>query len=157
MFSNLTDQFVAISEEAVAQVQPADQPCDPELIKEQAFAVVTFLGGFLFRLANGASGMANAKQLEGYLHAVIAGVAAEHRSDPGTDYLPLGVLPGRDENASSYIGPADDVEGIGDSVQAHYRPEHRRRVYGTGVEGGDHLAELVGLITNGEPDGEFLE
>jgi DNA-binding transcriptional regulator YbjK len=79
VFTNLTDQFVAISEAAVAQVQPADQPRDPKLIKEQAFAVVTFLGGFLFRLANGASGMANAKQLEGYLHAVIAGVAAEHR------------------------------------------------------------------------------
>jgi DNA-binding transcriptional regulator YbjK len=78
VFTTLTDQFVAISEEAVAQVQPADQPRDPELIREQAFAVVTFLGGFLFRLANGASGMANAKQLEGYLHAVIAGVAAEH-------------------------------------------------------------------------------
>jgi hypothetical protein len=78
VFTTLTVQFVAISEEAVAQVQPADQPRDPELIREQAFAVVTFLGGFLFRLANGASGMANAKQLEGYLHAVIAGVAAEH-------------------------------------------------------------------------------
>ena len=85
VFTNLTDLFVAISEEAVAQVQPADQPCDPELIKEQAFAVVTFLGGFLFRLANGASGMANAKQLEGYLHAVIAGVAAEHGRIRGTD------------------------------------------------------------------------
>jgi DNA-binding transcriptional regulator YbjK len=81
VFTTLTDQFVAISEEAVAQAQPAD----PELIKEQAFAVVTFLGGFLFRLANGASGMANAKQLEGYLHAVIAGVAAEHGRIRGRD------------------------------------------------------------------------
>jgi DNA-binding transcriptional regulator YbjK len=85
VFTNLTDQFIAISEEAVTQVQPAGQPRDAELIKEQAFAVVTFLGGFLFRLANGASGMANAKQLEGYLHAVIVGVAAEHRRIRGTD------------------------------------------------------------------------
>jgi AcrR family transcriptional regulator len=78
VFTTLTDQFVAISEEAVAQVQPPDHPRDQELIKEQAYAVVTFLGGFLFRLANGTPGMANAEQLEGYLHAVIAGVAAEH-------------------------------------------------------------------------------
>jgi DNA-binding transcriptional regulator YbjK len=78
VFQNLMDQFVAISEEAVAELQPAGASPDRELIKEQAFAVVTFLGGFLFRLANGLARLENAKQLEGYLHAVIAGVAAEH-------------------------------------------------------------------------------
>ena len=46
----LMDRFVAISEAAVAQVQPVGAPADQELIKDQAFAVVTFLGGFLFRL-----------------------------------------------------------------------------------------------------------
>ena len=40
--------------------------------------MITFLGGFLFRLANGIAGVRNARELEGYLHAVIAGVAAEH-------------------------------------------------------------------------------
>ena len=40
--------------------------------------MVTFLGGFLFRLANGLARLENAKQLESYLHAVISGVAAEH-------------------------------------------------------------------------------
>ncbi len=78
VFQNLMDQFVAISEEAVAQLQPAGVPPNRELIREQAFAVVTFLGGFLFRLANGLARLENAKQLEGYLHAVIAGVATEH-------------------------------------------------------------------------------
>jgi DNA-binding transcriptional regulator YbjK len=78
VFQRLMDQFVAISEEAVAQLQPAGLPPDRELIRKQAFAVVTFLGGFLFRLANGLARLENAKQLEGYLHAVIAGVAAEH-------------------------------------------------------------------------------
>jgi DNA-binding transcriptional regulator YbjK len=78
VFGSLMDQFVAISEEAVAQLQPADHPPDRELIREQASAVVTFLGGFLFQLANGLTRLENAKQLEGYLHAVIAGVAAEH-------------------------------------------------------------------------------
>ena len=72
------DRFVAISEAAVAQVQPAGQPADPELIKEQAFAVVTFLGGFLFRLAYGLAEMDSAERLERYLHSVIAGVAADH-------------------------------------------------------------------------------
>jgi len=74
----LMDRFVAISEAAVAQVQPAGAPPDQDLIKEQAFAVVTFLGGFLFRLAYGLVHLDSAKSLEGYLHGVIAGVAAEH-------------------------------------------------------------------------------
>jgi DNA-binding transcriptional regulator YbjK len=78
IFDSLMDQFIAIGEEAVAEVQPAGVALDRELIKEQALAVINFLGGFLFRLANGSSGPETAKQLEGYLYAVIAGVAAEH-------------------------------------------------------------------------------
>jgi hypothetical protein len=78
VFDGLMDQFVAISEAAVAQVQPVEAPPDRELIKEQAFAVVTFLGGFLFRLAYGLTDMDSAESLERYLHSVIAGVAADH-------------------------------------------------------------------------------
>jgi DNA-binding transcriptional regulator YbjK len=78
MFDGFMDQFVAISEAAVEQVQSADAAPDRELIKEQAFAVVTFLGGFLFRLAYGLTNLDSAKSLERYLHSVIAGVAAEH-------------------------------------------------------------------------------
>ncbi len=78
VFDGLMDQFVAISEAAVAQVQPVGTPPDQELIKEQAFAVVTFLGGFLFRLAYGLTEMDSAKCLEQYLHSVITGVAADH-------------------------------------------------------------------------------
>jgi len=73
------DRFVAISEAAVAQVQPAGTPPDSALVKEQAFAVVTFLGGFLFRLAYGLVRLDGAKSLEAHLRSVIAGVAAEHR------------------------------------------------------------------------------
>jgi hypothetical protein len=78
VFDGLMDQFVAISEAAVAQVQPVGAPPDQELIKEQAFAVVTFLGGFLFQLAYGLTEMDSAKNLQRYLHSVIAGVAADH-------------------------------------------------------------------------------
>lgn len=74
----LTDRFVAISEAAVAQLHPAGTSADPELIKRQAFAVVTFLGGFLFRLAYGLAEMDSAKTLETYLRSVIDGVAANH-------------------------------------------------------------------------------
>ncbi|SPM32723.1 hypothetical protein MRAB57_522 [Mycobacterium rhizamassiliense] len=77
-FDGLMDRFVALGEAAVAQVQPAGTS-DPELIKEQAFAVVTFLGGFLFRLAYGLTDLDSAKSLEKYLHSVIAGVAADHQ------------------------------------------------------------------------------
>jgi DNA-binding transcriptional regulator YbjK len=78
VFEKLMDRFVAIGEEAVAQLLPSNAPLDTTLVKAQAFAVITFLGGFLFRLANGIPGLHSARQLEGYLHAVIAGVAAEH-------------------------------------------------------------------------------
>ena len=84
VFDGFMDRFVAISEAAVEQVQPANTGSDRELIREQAFAVVTFLGGFLFRLAYGLTHLDNAKSLERYLHSIIAGVAAEHsRSDDG--------------------------------------------------------------------------
>src|SRR3954447_20996333 len=61
VFEDLNDRFVAISETAVAQVQPTDAPADPALVKDQAFAVVTFLGGFLFRLAYGLARIDGAK------------------------------------------------------------------------------------------------
>lgn len=77
MFDGFMEQFVAISEAAVEQVQSADTAHDRELIKEQAFAVVTFLGGFLFRLAYGLTQLDSAERLESYLRSVIAGVAAE--------------------------------------------------------------------------------
>lgn len=79
VFDDLMKQFVAISEAAVAQVQPAGAPTNTKLIKEQAFAVVTFLGGFLFRLAYGLTDLDSAESLERYLHSVISGVAADHQ------------------------------------------------------------------------------
>jgi DNA-binding transcriptional regulator YbjK len=80
VFDGFMGRFVAISEAAVLQVQGADMSADRELVKEQAFAVVTFLGGFLFRLAYGLTHLNSAKSLERYLHSVIVGVAAEHSS-----------------------------------------------------------------------------
>jgi AcrR family transcriptional regulator len=77
-FDGLMDRFVAISEAAVSQAQPVGAPPDPELVKAQAFAVVTFLGGFLFRLAYGLTEVISAESLEQYLHSVITGVAADH-------------------------------------------------------------------------------
>jgi len=77
-FHGLMDRFVSIGEEAVAQLQPQNAPLDTTLVKAQAFAVITFLGGFLFQLANGIAGLHSAGELEDYLHAIIAGVAAEH-------------------------------------------------------------------------------
>ena len=72
VFESLADRFVAISEAAVAQVQPAGTLPDSAVVKEQAFAVVTFLGGFLFRLAYGIAGVYSAKDLEALLRSVIA-------------------------------------------------------------------------------------
>ena len=77
VFQSLTSSLPSVKA-AVAQVRPAGSPADRDLVREQAFAVVTFLGGFLFRLANGLARLESAEKLDGYLHAVIAGVAAEH-------------------------------------------------------------------------------
>lgn len=77
-FDGLMERFVAISEAAVAQSQPVATRRDRELIKAQAFAVSTFLGGFLFQLAHGLTHLDSAERLEQYLHSVIAGVAADH-------------------------------------------------------------------------------
>lgn len=78
VFENLAGRFVAISEAAVAQVQPVGSPIDSTLVSEQAFAVVTFLAGFLFQLAFGIARVQTPKELEVLLRSVIAGVAAEH-------------------------------------------------------------------------------
>jgi len=42
VFDGLMEQFLALGEEAVAQVQPAGVPPDEDLIKEQALAVITY-------------------------------------------------------------------------------------------------------------------
>lgn len=78
IFDGFMGRFVAISEAAVLQVHDSEFSADQELIKEQAFAVVTFLGGFLFRLAYGLTPAGSAASLERYLRSVITGVAAEH-------------------------------------------------------------------------------
>ncbi|MFZ3304476.1 MAG: hypothetical protein WA227_12775 [Mycobacterium sp.] len=81
VFENLMDRFVGISEAAVNQVQPAGVPPDPALVKEQAFAVVTFLGGFLFRLAYGVAGLDDAKSLEAY-EGVLGNASSVERLEP---------------------------------------------------------------------------
>lgn len=78
VLDGLMDRFVALSEAAVAQMQPSGTVSDPELITAQAFAVVTFLGGFLFRLAFDLADVGDAASLERYLRALVAGVAADH-------------------------------------------------------------------------------
>ena len=65
VFDGLMDRFVAISEAAVAQVQPVGvHPLITDLIREQAFAVVTFLGRLIFQLAYGLVRLDSPKQLE---------------------------------------------------------------------------------------------
>ena len=113
VFDGLMDRFVAISEAAVAQVQPVGTTPDRELIKEQAFAVVTFLGGFLFRLAYGLAEMDSAKRLMRYLHSVIAGVAADHAQiTDGRQRL------GRHQDSATRPRGADGVECVGDPIQS---------------------------------------
>jgi hypothetical protein len=84
VLDGLMERFVALSEAAVTQVQPIGAEPDATLIKAQAFAVVNFLGGFLFRLAFDLADAGDAENLERYLHSVIAGVAADHPRTHGS-------------------------------------------------------------------------
>ncbi|RDH79571.1 TetR family transcriptional regulator [Mycolicibacterium moriokaense] len=79
VFDDFFNKFVALSEAAVGEVQQTRGNVDQVLIKQQAFAVVTFLGGFLFRLAYGLADGVDAAALESLLRGVISGVAEEHK------------------------------------------------------------------------------
>jgi DNA-binding transcriptional regulator YbjK len=69
--------FVALSEQAVTQVQP-DGPVDPVLVEEQAYAVTTFLNGVMVRQVIGDRRLETAEELTRLLHALVAGIAAPH-------------------------------------------------------------------------------
>ena len=69
--------FVALSEQAVTQVQP-DGPVDPALVEEQAYAVTTFLNGVMVRQVIGDPRLETAEELTRLLHALVAGIAASH-------------------------------------------------------------------------------
>ncbi len=151
------DTFRAIGEEAVAQVQPADQPLDRDLIREQAVAVINFLGGFLFRLANGIAEIETADELEAFLYAVIAGVAAEHprlraagrpakRSPPGLTKTRPWTPAARTRSKASPIlsrlkvGPIMGVGSIAPSAKAAMV-----------------CSEFIRPVGDGESDGQLLE
>jgi DNA-binding transcriptional regulator YbjK len=71
--------FVALSEQAVTQVQP-DGAVDPALVKEQAYAVTTFLNGVMVRQVIGDPRLETAEELTRLLHALVAGIAASHHA-----------------------------------------------------------------------------
>jgi DNA-binding transcriptional regulator YbjK len=74
-FDDAIAGFVALSEQAVTQVQP-DLPIDRALVEEQAHAVTTFLNGVTFRQAVGTRSIESAEELTRWLHALVAGIAA---------------------------------------------------------------------------------
>ena len=74
--------FVALSEQAVTQVQP-DGPVDSALVGEQAYAVTTFLNGVMVRQVIGDPRLETAEELTRLLHALVAGIAASHHAHAG--------------------------------------------------------------------------
>ena len=82
----VTARFAAMSEEAVAQLQPPGAALDSALINDQAFAITTFIAGLhLGYIYGGERQVESAEKLENLLHAVIDGVALRHRTTPITD------------------------------------------------------------------------
>jgi DNA-binding transcriptional regulator YbjK len=74
--------FVALSEQAVMQVQP-EGTVDRALVEEQALAVTTFLNGVIVRQVVGDRGVDSAEKLTRLLHALVAGVAATYHVHAG--------------------------------------------------------------------------
>ncbi|HEY2500679.1 MAG TPA: TetR family transcriptional regulator C-terminal domain-containing protein [Mycobacterium sp.] len=80
IFRENTMRFAAMSLEAVGQLQPADAGPDPALINDQAFAITTFIAGLqIGYVYGGERAVASAEKIDGYLHAVIEGVANRHK------------------------------------------------------------------------------
>ncbi|WAC91850.1 TetR/AcrR family transcriptional regulator [Mycobacterium sp. Aquia_213] len=73
--------FVALSEEAVTQLQPG--PVDRALVEKQARAITTFINGVIVRQVFGHPGVDSAEELTQLLHALVAGVAASHHVHNG--------------------------------------------------------------------------
>jgi DNA-binding transcriptional regulator YbjK len=74
--------FVALSEQAVTQLQP-DSPVDHTLVEKQARAVTTFINGVIVRQVFGHPGVESGEELTLLLHALVAGVAASHHVHTG--------------------------------------------------------------------------
>jgi DNA-binding transcriptional regulator YbjK len=73
--------FVALSEQAVTQLQPG--PVDRALVEKQARAITTFINGVIVRQVFGHPGVDSAEELTQLLHALVAGVAASHHVHNG--------------------------------------------------------------------------
>jgi DNA-binding transcriptional regulator YbjK len=79
----VTTRFAAMSEEAVAQLQPPGTALDSVLINDQAFAITTFIAGLhLGYIYGGERRVESAEKLENLLYAVIDGVALRHQKTP---------------------------------------------------------------------------
>ncbi|WP_077077147.1 TetR/AcrR family transcriptional regulator [Mycobacterium numidiamassiliense] len=76
-FDDAIAGFVALSEQAVTQVQP-DGFIDRELVEQQARAVTTFINGVMVRQVLGPRPVDSAEELTRLLHALVAGIAASH-------------------------------------------------------------------------------
>ena len=76
----VTARFAAMSEEAVAQLQPPGAALDSALINDQAFAITTFIAGLhLGYIYGGERQVESVEKLESLLYAVIDGVALRHQ------------------------------------------------------------------------------
>ena len=136
-------------------MQPTGQPLDRDLIREQAVAVINFLGGFLFRLADGIAEIETADELEAYLYAVIAGVAAEHPRLRAAG-PPLRCSAGVDQDASMDPGGAYEVECLTDLSRLSVGP-----IMGVGSIAPSAKAAMVSRnsrpVADRESDSQLLE
>jgi DNA-binding transcriptional regulator YbjK len=74
-FDDAIAGFVALSEQAVMQVQP-DGFIDRALVEEQARAVTTLINGVMVRQVLGPRPVDSAEELTRLLHALVVGIAA---------------------------------------------------------------------------------
>ena len=117
----VTARFAAMSQEAVAQLQPPGAALDPALIKDQAFAITTFIAGLhLGYIYGGERQVESAEKLENLLRAVIDGVALRHQRtpipEPDAGRIPMS---GNDIQPDCTESLADSRDGRSDSRRCH--------------------------------------
>lgn len=70
------DGFYGLAHSVVAQWHPEGEAPDEEAIERQATAVLTFVNGVMMTFVAGKPLVANADELDAYIRAFIAGIAA---------------------------------------------------------------------------------
>jgi DNA-binding transcriptional regulator YbjK len=79
-FGQMSSQMIEMGRQVIVALQPEHNAADQSLIDDQTYAVLTFINGVLLGFARGDHSVRSAEQLDRFVSAIVAGVAAQTRS-----------------------------------------------------------------------------